>query len=102
LKHGLKNAPFTCEQTVSPFANSVPAGMRMKRTGPEPWMRSMPATEPSPKMRPVPTVPSKQVKLNCLPATNRRAASAPNGSASAGTANATADNATARRTTMPV
>jgi hypothetical protein len=33
-------------------------------------------TEPSPKMRPAPREPSKQLKANSFPATNRRAASA--------------------------
>src|SRR5205085_10736813 len=38
LKHGLKNAPFIEEHTVSPRANSVPGGRCMNRVGPVPWI----------------------------------------------------------------
>ncbi len=96
-KHGLKNAPFTCEQIASPFGNSVPAGRCMKRVLPFPRMRTTPATEPSLKMRPEPVEPSKQVNWNSLPATKRRAASAFNGSARTGVAANRLPNTTAAR-----
>src|SRR3954470_1538237 len=94
-KHGLKNAPLTCEQIRSSFGNSVPGGRCMKRVLPLPPRRTTPATEPSLKMRPVPLEPSKQLNENSLPATKRRAASAFIGSASAGVTAARLPNATA-------
>src|SRR4029077_13408204 len=99
-KHGLKNAPLTCEQIRSSFGKSVPGGRCMKRVLPLPPIRTTPATEPSLKMRPVPLEPSKQLNENSLPATKRRAASAFIGSARTGAAANRLPNTTAARKAM--
>ena len=52
------------------------AGQAEMLTGPEPENCTAPAAPRSSRMRPAPRVPSKQVKANTLPATNRRASSA--------------------------
>src|ERR1700753_3824179 len=84
LKHGSKGMALNEGHTELPRISSVLPGSRRWRIGPEPENCTDPAAPMSSRIRPAPRVPSKQVNVNTLPETNRRASPAVHISAHAG------------------